>query len=86
MAEKIGIRPCVILVENEKVLCVKYSSKNDFYLFPGGGIEKGETIVVIGRSGCGKSVLLKNIIGILSAYTKLFLKIRILGKKIDLNP
>lgn len=28
-------------------------------------IEKGETIVIIGRSGCGKSVLLKNIIGIL---------------------
>lgn len=28
-------------------------------------IQKGETIVIIGRSGCGKSVLLKNIIGIL---------------------
>lgn len=28
-------------------------------------IEKGETLVVIGRSGCGKSVLLKHIIGIL---------------------
>ena len=28
-------------------------------------IKKGETKVVIGRSGCGKSVLLKNIIGIL---------------------
>lgn len=28
-------------------------------------IEKGETIVVIGRSGCGKSVLLKHIMGIL---------------------
>jgi phospholipid/cholesterol/gamma-HCH transport system ATP-binding protein len=28
-------------------------------------IEKGTTIVVIGRSGCGKSVLLKHIIGIL---------------------
>ena len=28
-------------------------------------IDKGETKVVIGRSGCGKSVLLKNIIGIL---------------------
>lgn len=28
-------------------------------------IERGETIVIIGRSGCGKSVLLKNIIGIL---------------------
>lgn len=29
------------------------------------GIEKGETIVIIGRSGCGKSVLLKHIIGLL---------------------
>src|SRR3990170_6280638 len=28
-------------------------------------IQKGETIVIIGRSGCGKSVLLKHIIGIL---------------------
>lgn len=28
-------------------------------------IEKGETLVIIGRSGCGKSVLLKHIIGIL---------------------
>ncbi len=28
-------------------------------------IEKGTTVVVIGRSGCGKSVLLKHIIGIL---------------------
>jgi phospholipid/cholesterol/gamma-HCH transport system ATP-binding protein len=28
-------------------------------------IEKGSTLVVIGRSGCGKSVLLKHIIGIL---------------------
>lgn len=28
-------------------------------------INKGETIVIIGRSGCGKSVLLKHIIGLL---------------------
>lgn len=28
-------------------------------------IKKGETVVVIGRSGCGKSVLLKHIIGLL---------------------
>ncbi len=30
-------------------------------------INEGETIVIIGRSGCGKSVLLKHIIGILRA-------------------
>ncbi|MDD5644777.1 MAG: ABC transporter ATP-binding protein [bacterium] len=28
-------------------------------------VKKGETIVIIGRSGCGKSVLLKHLIGIL---------------------
>ena len=28
------------------------------------GIQKGETIVIIGQSGCGKSTLLKNIIGL----------------------
>lgn len=28
-------------------------------------VEKGETVTVIGRSGCGKSVLLKHIIGLL---------------------
>ena len=28
-------------------------------------IEKGETLVIIGRSGCGKSVLIKHIIGLL---------------------
>ncbi|HLT24619.1 MAG TPA: ABC transporter ATP-binding protein [Ignavibacteria bacterium] len=28
-------------------------------------IQKGETLVIIGRSGCGKSVLLKHIIGLL---------------------
>ena len=32
-------------------------------------INKGETKVVIGRSGCGKSVLLKNIVGILKPET-----------------
>lgn len=28
-------------------------------------IEKGQTVVIIGRSGCGKSVLLKHVIGLL---------------------
>ncbi len=28
-------------------------------------IEKGETLVIIGRSGCGKSVLIKHIVGLL---------------------
>jgi len=45
MGEQIGIRPCVILIENEKVLGVesKYG-KEEFLLFPGGGVEKGETL------------------------------------------
>ncbi len=37
-------------------------------------IDPGETIVIIGRSGCGKSVLIKNIVGLLSpdsGYVKL---------------
>lgn len=29
------------------------------------GIEKGDSLVIIGRSGCGKSVLLKHVIGLL---------------------
>ena len=38
------------------------------------------------QSKQSSAIKFKNIIGILSAYTKLFLKIRILGQKIDLNP
>ena len=36
-------------------------------------IEKGETLVIIGRSGCGKSVLIKHVVGLLtpdSGYVK----------------
>ena len=29
-------------------------------------IDTGETLVIIGRSGCGKSVLIKHIVGLLS--------------------
>lgn len=32
-------------------------------------VEKGETLVIIGRSGCGKSVFLKHIIGLLKPDT-----------------
>lgn len=44
-----------------------YKSFRDFRVLDGLDltIEDGETIVIIGRSGCGKSVLLKHIIGIL---------------------
>jgi len=31
-------------------------------------IEDGERLVIIGRSGCGKSVLLKHIINLLQPY------------------
>ena len=29
-------------------------------------IQPGETLVIVGRSGCGKSVMLKHIVGLLS--------------------
>ena len=29
-------------------------------------IESGQSVVIIGRSGCGKSVLLKHVVGLLS--------------------
>jgi len=46
MAEKIPIRPATIIIKNEKILAVKSKYGNEeFYLFPGGGIKKGETIV-----------------------------------------
>lgn len=43
-------------------------------------IEKGETIVIIGRSGCGKSVLIKHIVGLLNPDQG-FVKVE--GKKVD---
>lgn len=46
-------------------------------------IEKGETLVVIGRSGCGKSVLIKHIVGLLQPDSG-FVKVE--GKLVgDLN-
>lgn len=45
MAEKIGIRSSTIVIKDNQVLLVgsKYMEE-EFYLFPGGGIEFGETI------------------------------------------
>ncbi len=45
MGEKIGVRPCAILIENNKVLCIscKYED-GEYFLFPGGGLEAGETM------------------------------------------
>jgi phospholipid/cholesterol/gamma-HCH transport system ATP-binding protein len=43
-------------------------------------IEAGETIVIIGRSGCGKSVLIKNMVGLLSPDSG-FVKVE--GKIVD---
>lgn len=45
MAEKIGIRSATIVVKDGRVLLVgsKYK-EGEFYLFPGGGIEFGETV------------------------------------------
>lgn len=42
---KMGVRPCAILIENEKVLCIKCKYEDgEYFLFPGGGVEHGETI------------------------------------------
>ena len=43
-AEKIGVRPCAVLIENKKVLVIHCNYGEEFYLFPGGGVEPGETI------------------------------------------
>lgn len=43
-------------------------------------IEKGETIVIIGRSGCGKSVLIKHIVGLLSPDSGF---VRVEDKKVE---
>ena len=52
---------------------------NDFNL----SIKKGENVVVLGKSGCGKSVLIKCIIGLLDYDSG---SIKVLGKQIsDLN-
>ncbi|MFC1682112.1 NUDIX domain-containing protein [Nanoarchaeota archaeon] len=42
---KVGIRPCAILIEDGKVLCIdtKYED-GEYFLFPGGGLEPGETM------------------------------------------
>ena len=43
-------------------------------------IDTGETLVIIGRSGCGKSVLIKHIVGLLfpdEGYVK------VEGKRVD---
>jgi len=45
MAEKIGIRPCGILIENDKVLCILCKYEEEYFLFPGGGLEYGEPII-----------------------------------------
>ena len=45
MSEKIGIRPATIIIKENKVLLVKSQYRdNEFFLFPGGGLEFGETL------------------------------------------
>ena len=45
MGEKIGVRPCAILIENNKVLCISCRYEDgEYLLFPGGGLEAGETM------------------------------------------
>lgn len=44
MAEKIGIRPSVIVLNDNKILVIKSQYDKIFYLLPGGGVEFGETV------------------------------------------
>src|SRR3989344_6960469 len=45
MGEKIGARPCAILIEKNEVLCISCRYEDgEYLLFPGGGLEAGETI------------------------------------------
>ena len=45
MGEKIGVRPCAVLIEKSKALCVSCRYEDgEYLLFPGGGLEAGETM------------------------------------------
>ena len=68
-------------MEEEKVIIVEnlHKSFGEKKVLKGLSLEvfRGETVVIIGRSGCGKSVFLKLIIGLLTPDSG---KITILGK------
>ncbi len=39
------LRPCVIVIENNKVLCIRLRYRNqEYFVFPGGGLEAHETL------------------------------------------
>ncbi len=73
--------------ENAPVIAIRdlYKSFGDLHVLKGIGLEvmKGENVVVLGRSGTGKSVLIKIISGLLKADRG---SVKVLGQEVgDLN-
>ena len=69
---------------NETVISIKdlYKSFGDLHVLKGVSLDlhKGENIVVLGKSGTGKSVLIKIISGLLKPDKG---EVIVLGKKVD---
>lgn len=73
---------------NEQAISIKglYKSFGDLHVLKGVDLDihKGENIVVLGKSGTGKSVLIKILVGLLKPDKGL---VQVLGKEVDkLNP
>lgn len=70
--------------ENETVICIRdlYKSFGDLHVLKGVDLDiyKGENLVVLGRSGTGKSVLIKILSGLLKPDTG---TVMVLGEKVD---
>lgn len=74
--------------KNEKVISIKglYKSFGDLHVLKNVDLDvyKGENVVVLGKSGTGKSVLIKILVGLLKPDSGV---VEVLGKQVDkLNP
>lgn len=74
--------------KNEKVISIKglYKSFGDLHVLKNVDLDvyKGENVVVLGKSGTGKSVLIKILVGLLKPDAGI---VEVLGKQVDqLNP
>ena len=72
------------IIDNEPVISITglYKSFNDLQVLKGIDLElfKGENVAVLGRSGSGKSVLIKIIVGLLKPDAG---EVIVLGKQVD---
>lgn len=70
--------------KNEKAISIKglYKSFGDLHVLKGVDLDvyKGENVVVLGKSGTGKSVLIKILVGLLKPDAGL---VEVLGKQVD---